>query len=107
MLTSAIFETSSIATIIPLLDSFSESSRFINNQFILNTLDFFNIEGETQILIFIILIFCILNIISSIVSVINIKVNYRFSSLISHDVCKKIYKNILNTSYINKLKEIF
>lgn len=95
MILSGLSEIISIASFIPFITSLSYSRILFENKYINIISNYFNIYSQQSIILITTLIFVLFVIISTIIRIINVWLNYRMTALIGSDISLKAYRNII------------
>ena len=95
MILSGLSEIISIASFIPFITSLSNSRILFENKYINIISNYFNIYSQQSIILITTLIFVLFVIISTIIRIINVWLNYRMTALIGSDISLKAYRNII------------
>ena len=99
MILSGLSEIISIASFIPFITSLSNSSILFENKYINILSNYLNIYSRQSIILITTLIFILFVVISTIIRIINIWLNYRMTALIGSDISLNAYRNIIYQPY--------
>ncbi len=99
MILSGLSEIISIASFIPFITSLSNSRILFENKYINIISNNFNIYSQQSIILLTTLIFVLFVIISTVIRIINIWLNYKMTALIGSDISLKAYRNIIYQPY--------
>ena len=99
MLMSAIFESLSIAAIVPFLTIISEPEKIIKIPFIDYFLNYLSFNNSNNLLFFFIFLFCLVIILSGITRLLTLKLSCNFAQKIGVNLTIKAFNNILYLPY--------
>lgn len=99
MIFSAFAEVLSIGLVIPFIGFLTKSGEIINNPFINKFAIKFGIYQESHLLLLTTLLFAITCLAASVIRLLTLYLNLRFSSVIGNDIGLKVYKNLLYQPY--------
>lgn len=97
-LLASFVEIASIASIIPLIDFLIDNNKYLNNEYIVLFIKYFDLQG-IEIKLFFIIIFAVLIIFSFIIKILLIFVQSYLNFEISFFIHNKVIKRILNQNY--------
>ncbi len=111
MIISALSEGISLASVIPVLNSITEPQSILNIKIIGQFLKFFELTSNNSIIISVVSLFTICFCLASLIRILNIWLNTKFSALAGHDISIQVFKSIIFIPYeqqvqINSSEEI-
>lgn len=111
MIVSALSEGISLASVIPVLNSITEPQSILNIKIIGQFLKFFELTSNNSIIISVVSLFTICFCLASLIRILNIWLNTKFSALAGHDISIRVFKSIIFIPYeqqiqINSSEEI-
>ena len=99
MILSGLSEIISIASFIPFITSLTNTSSLIANKYINVLSSFFNLYSQKSLILLTTFIFVLFIIISTIIRLSNIWINYRMTALIGSDISLKAFRGIVYQPY--------
>ena len=99
MLLGSLSEMLTVAASVPFLSLITNPEKFIINDFFRNIFDLFNINSQKFSILFVVILFALLAIITTTIRLINIFLSTRFSARIGSDLSCKLYETTLKQNY--------
>ena len=98
---TSITEIMLISSLIPLVGMMTESSVVMNNEYYLFVNNYIGIEGENELLVWLVTCFSIFAIISAIIRIYSSYVITEFSHTVGYEISHSIFKSIFTTNYLD------
>ena len=96
---NGLFESFSIATIIPFITLIASPNKIENIPFIYDISSFFGLRDNSQVFLLLTILFSIFIILSTSLRIFNMRYIYRFSAKLEHDLSNLIFRNNIYQPY--------